>query len=93
MTGHTPAPWTFDRQLNQVFGSDANGKRVNVCGAVYNRDDAAVITAALELLDVVKDAMPAIESYASADIDFRDQQIAERARAAIAKTETTGGAP
>jgi hypothetical protein len=54
MTKHTPGPWTVYE--NEMLGRDivSAGSMALVCTQVYSPDDARLIAAAPEMLDLIK---------------------------------------
>lgn len=76
----TPGPWyvwqlasdpeAYGLHAGKLIVTAENGE-TEICGVVYNSDDARLIAAAPELLDIVKEMLNWLESMPFSAIDTR----------------------
>lgn len=92
-TAHTPAPWSKDEQgdANGNFtirpddGSTNGDIHAEVIATVYTEEDARLIAAAPELLEVLQYILPALKDTFDTFGDDYSKEAYNRAKQVIAK--------
>lgn len=82
MTKHTPGPWTVDE--NEMLGRDivSAGSMALVCTQVYSPDDARLIAAAPEMLELLAEYLAFNGDWAAS---MPEDAWVEKVRAVVAK--------
>ncbi len=82
MAKHTPGPWTVDE--NEMLGRDivSAGSMALVCTQVYNPDDARLIAAAPEMLELLAEYLAFNGDWAAS---MPEDAWVEKVRAVVAK--------
>lgn len=80
MSAHTPGPWKVEKGRDRTHPYSVTGDEFDLARCV-TVDDAALIAAAPDLLDALREVM---STYAATTMDA---QVRDRAIAAIAKAE------
>jgi hypothetical protein len=89
-TRHTPAPWEIEggpngSQMLVAHQRDEDGAFTEVVAHVHRADNAALIAAAPDLLEVLEDVVARIDYESGAENAAVAEELLIRTRAAIAK--------
>ncbi len=82
MSKHTPGPWSIEE--NEMMGRDivSAGSMAVICTQVYSPDDACMIAAAPEMLELLAEYLAFNGDYASS---MPEDAWVEKVRAVVAK--------